>query len=237
MLVEQYFQTEAGKLRFTRQQGSDFAKGIANDFNPLHDVDSKRFCIPGDLLFATVLASYGVSQHMQFQFTGMVTEDVVLQLPSAAPELTITGENDKEYLSVQLTGDSSDNSDLIDNLTKSYVAFSGQTFPHILIPLMKQENVMINPARPMVMYQSMLIDLQRLDLTDIELELDEERTRLEVNGKRGSVCLAFTLKSGDTVIGRGEKHMVLSGLRPFEQAVIDTVADDYAQWKAAYSAD
>jgi hypothetical protein len=30
------------------------------------------------------------------------------------------------------------------NLTQSYVAFSGQTFPHILVPLLAEQNVMIS---------------------------------------------------------------------------------------------
>ncbi len=40
--------------------------------------------------------------------------------------------------------------------------FSGHTFPDILVKLMADNSVMINPARPMVMYQSMSIDLHTL---------------------------------------------------------------------------
>jgi hypothetical protein len=53
-------------------QGSRFAKDIAGDFNPIHDADSRRFCVPGDLLFALVLARYGVSACMHCRFVGMV---------------------------------------------------------------------------------------------------------------------------------------------------------------------
>lgn len=231
MLIDQYYTEVDGKITFSRQQASDFAKQVADDFNPLHDIETKRFCVPGDLLFSLVLAKYGVSQHMRFHFSGMVTDEVTLNLPSSADQFAILGDSGKEYLNIERSGYNTINSTLINNLTRSYVTFSGHTFPHILMPLMEDQGVIINPARPMVMYQSMLIDLDRLDLEDIELELNQPKTTLTVNGKRGAVCLAFDLKVGDEVIGRGEKHMVVSGLMPFEKTYSDQIICDYNQRK------
>jgi hypothetical protein len=231
MLINQYYSETNSKVTFTRQQASDFAKKIADDFNPLHDIDAKRFCVPGDLLFAMVLAQYGITKHMCFNFSGMVTNEVTLQLPEESSLITLNGENNKEYLSIERSGESSKENQLITNLVNSYVTFSGHTFPHILIPLMEDKGVMINPGRPMVMYQSMLISLTRLDLCDVKLELDNEKTTFELNGKRGNVCLAFNLVSDGKSIGRGEKHMVVSGLKPFEKPVVDQVISDYTQWK------
>ncbi len=235
MLTDQYYSETNGKITFTRQQASDFAKKIADDFNPLHDLNSKRFCVPGDLLFSLVLAKYGITKHMRFTFSGMVTDEVTLTLPEESSQLSIMGDNNKEYLSIEHSGDNSRDSLLIDNLTRSYVTFSGHTFPHILIPLLEKQGVMINPDRPMVMYQSMLIDLDRLNLTNLKLELDKEKTVLNVNGKRGNVCLAFNLTAGTEIIGRGEKHMVVSGLKPFEKESVDKVIADYTQWKKDFS--
>ena len=234
MIAAPYFQQQDQQVVISRQQASDFAKGVADDFNPLHDIAAKRFCVPGDLLFAMVLAQYGVTAHMHFNFTGMVTDDVSLILPKASEQITLADHNDKAYLTIERRGASSQDQQLIDSLTRSYVAFSGQTFPHVLVPLLAQHNTMINPDRPMVMYQSMLIELMNLDFKDVQLELDSERTVMTVAGKRGTVCLAFTLLSSGEVVGRGEKHMLLSGLRPYEQAVIDGIVDNYNQWKRGY---
>ena len=55
MIIDQFYSEPNGRVCFTREQGSNFAKQMANDFNPLHDADAKRFCIPGDLLFAVIL--------------------------------------------------------------------------------------------------------------------------------------------------------------------------------------
>ena len=55
-------------------------------------------------------------------------------------------------------------SKLTNSLIKNYVEFSGAAFPHVIIPLMAKQDVMINPARPMVIYESMLINLERLDI-------------------------------------------------------------------------
>lgn len=233
MLIDQYYTEVDGKISFSRQQASDFAKHMADDFNPLHDIETKRFCVPGDLLFSLVLAKYGVSQHMHFHFSGMVTDEVNLHLPDNAAQMSILGSNDKEYLNIEHSGNNSTHIELINNLTRSYVTFSGHTFPHILIPLMQAQGVIINPARPMVMYQSMLIDLDRLDLNNIELELNQEKTTLTVTGKRGAVCLAFNLKAGNEIVGRGEKHMVVSGLIPFEKTYFDQIICDYNQRKTA----
>ena len=49
------YQESEGKVSVTREQASRFAKSIADDCNPLHDIDAKRFCVPGDLLFSMVL--------------------------------------------------------------------------------------------------------------------------------------------------------------------------------------
>lgn len=240
MLIDQYFKETSVNNRhtvsFTREQSSAFAKDVANDFNPLHDINGKRFCVPGDLLFALVLARYGISKRMRITFSGMVTDTVKLILPAGTGDspIVIDGENHKHYLSLENTGEKSRDVTLINNLTKSYVTFSGQTFPHVLIPLMQQQQVMINPDRPIVMYESMLIDLDWMDRREIRLELDPAKTHLQVKGKRGTVCLAFNLHAGGRRIGRGEKHMLVSGLRPFEQAGIDRIVANYNDCKQQY---
>ena len=53
MLLEKYVQGNGEYFSFTRKQASDFAKQVASDFNPIHDEDAKRFCVPGDLLFSS----------------------------------------------------------------------------------------------------------------------------------------------------------------------------------------
>lgn len=55
MFLTAYHSNQQHQFQFTRQQASHFAKLVAGDFNPIHDEDSKRFCVPGDLLFAVLL--------------------------------------------------------------------------------------------------------------------------------------------------------------------------------------
>jgi hypothetical protein len=233
MIIEQYFSEPNGRICFTREQGSNFAKQMANDFNPLHDADAKRFCIPGDLLFAIMLAKYGISQHMEFVFSGMVVAGVELVLPEPAEELHINDTQGREYLRVKRTGDTTRDASLIQNLTQSYVEFSGQTFPHILVPLLAEQNVMINPERPMVIYESMTIDLDRLDISQPLLQGDYNE--LEIIGKRGSVELAFNLVDAGEIVGRGKKHMLLSGLREYDKDAIATAIVTYNDSKKAFA--
>ncbi|MCB1706805.1 MAG: DUF3581 family protein [Halioglobus sp.] len=233
MIIDQYYSEPNGRICFTREQGSNFAKQMANDFNPLHDADAKRFCIPGDLLFAIILARYGISQHMEFVFSGMVTAGVELVLPESSPELHINDTEGREYLRVKRAGDIARAESLIQNLTQSYVQFSGQTFPHILVPLLAEQQMMINPDRPMVIYQSMTIDLDRLDVANPVLKGDYNK--LQINGKRGSVELAFHLEDGGEVVGRGKKHMLLSGLREYDETVVAGAIDTYNAGKDAFA--
>ncbi|MEW6998952.1 DUF3581 family protein [Colwelliaceae bacterium BS250] len=237
MFIKQYYNEENHKVSFTRQQASDFAKQIADDFNPLHNIDAKRFCVPGDLLFSIILSKSGLNQKMAFNFSGMVTETASLNFPTEVGESArVVDDNDKEYLNYSVSGEHSKCITLIESLIRSYVEFSGHTFPQILGDLMEKNNVMINPTRPMIMYQSMEIDLDTLDLSAVSLVLNEQETVLKVDGKRGQVKLKFDLLSDGKVVGHGVKFMVLSGLREYDKTVMDKVNSDYYAIKNAYIA-
>jgi len=236
MNIEEYYQTEGSMLSFTRQQASDFAKNVAGDFNPIHDIDSKRFCVPGDLLFSVIIHHYGLRQNMTFNFSGMVGDHVKLILPEPDSEnehLALMDEKGKKYLDMECSGQSTQNEKLVESLTTHYVEFSSQAFPHIIVPLMSEQNVMINPDRPLIIYQSMSLELDTLEMDSIDLELSN--SALQVNGKRGNLTLEYDLLSNGKKIGRGCKRMVLSGLREFDKTRMDEVTDTYNQRKENFS--
>ncbi len=234
MNLEKYYTLDGSRLSFTRQQASDFAKSVAGDFNPIHDIDSKRFCVPGDLLFSIIVHHYGLRQTMGISFSGMVGDDTTLILPEVdAREISIYDEHDKKYLDVSTNGKHSRDSVLIESLTRNYVQFSGETFPHVLVPLMKQNNVMINTERPLVIYDHMRISLDRLDIDSVNLSLSESIFRLY--GKRGDVALNYDLSCNGELVGKGQKKMVLSGLREYDQASIDELVATYSARKNRYS--
>lgn len=234
MTIEKYCNLEDSRLSFTRQQASDFAKSVAGDFNPIHDVDAKRFCVPGDLLFSVIIHHYGLRQTMGFSFSDMVGDEVTLILPTVnAREISIYDDYDKKYLDVSSNGEYSRHSSLIDSLTRNYVEFSGHTFPHVLVPLMQQNNVMINTERPLVIYDHMRISLDTLDIDSVELKLTESICRLY--GKRGDVALNYDLCCNGEQVGRGQKKMVMSGLREYDQEKIDELVESYSARKNSYS--
>jgi hypothetical protein len=166
----------------------------------------------------------------------MVTDATSLHIPTEiTTTASIVDDKEKEYLKMSVAGNSTKNSAAIESLTRAYVEFSGHTFPHILVELMKENKVMINPTRPMIMYESMSIQLENLDFNDINLSLSS--TTLVQEGKRGNACLAFDLVSQGKVIGHGKKFMLLSGLRDYCQDTIDNIVAEYHQTKAKYVAD
>lgn len=233
MIIKNFCSISDNKVSFSRQQASDFAKKIADDFNPLHDIDAKRFCVPGDLLFAVALEKAGLHQKMSFTFSAMVSNDIALNFPEVINKtFSIKDDNEKEYLDISVAGQKTNNKLLIHSLIDAYVGFSGQTFPHILGQLMASNNVMINPTRPMVMYESMSLELNSLDITDITLVLSQ--TNLTLNGKRGSACLEFDLLAQGKIIGQGKKHMLLSGLKVYCPEAMAELSNRYNTFKTDY---
>lgn len=237
MYLREYHQEAAGQVAITPAQASRFAKHVAGDFNPIHDPDSKRFCVPGDLLFSLVLARYGLSRHMHFTYTGMVGAGAMLDFPAQpGGDFAITEVRDpaKRFMQVNREGEVGDDPALIEAFTRAYVAFSGQNFPHILVPLMEDSGVMINPDRPLVIYESMSFDLERVDFANPALELIG--SRLDAKGKRGDAKLEFRITGDGETVGRGCKNLVLSGLRPFERAKIQVMVDTYQAARDSYHA-
>jgi len=226
MLLSDFYTIDTAGLRISADQASNFAKAIAGDFNPLHNPDNRRFCIPGDLLFTIMLQHYGASQHMHFRFSGMVGANVALQLEEDTGDAhELRDAAGKTYLHVDRSGEATRDSQLIEHLARSYVAFSGQNFPHILVPLMQEQGVMINVERPMVIYESMAFELTRLDIQNVELHLAD--SSLKADGRRGEARLAFELLCGETVVGTGCKRLLLSGLRPYDQGSMDQLVKAY----------
>ena len=229
MFLKPFHSSHRNTVIISAEQGSSFAKSVSNDFNPIHDVDSKRFCVPGDLLFALVLQRYGLSQEMSFNFSGMVSADTELLFPEAPGEsFEILDSRGKCYLQVNRSGESTHDLAVIEQLVRNYVFFSGQNFPYILQPLMAEHNVMINPQRPLAIYHAMSLHFDTLALTQPKVELAE--TSLDVNGKRGDGEFKFRLMNGDDVVGSGAKKVILSGLREYEQDAMDKMVADYLRW-------
>ncbi|MCK5120965.1 MAG: DUF3581 domain-containing protein [Methylococcales bacterium] len=235
MFLKEFYSGVNDCTTITAEQGSLFAKEVAGDFNPLHDIEAKRFCVPGDLLFAIVLEKYGLSKKMNFTFTGMLGHGITLDFPETdAEQFDINGSNNKTILQVERNGESITASKTIEALIKDYVAFSGHNFPYVLVPLMAKQQVMINLTRPLVMYDSMSLEFDHLNFTDPKVEMLEPV--LNVNGKRGDAFLHFQIKSGDEVVGKGFKKIVISGMREYEEEPMQAFVDNYLARKEDYLA-
>ncbi|USD42273.1 DUF3581 domain-containing protein [Vibrio sp. SCSIO 43135] len=226
MFLTPYFSTQDNQFQFTREQASHFAKKVAGDYNPIHDEDNKRFCVPGDLLFAVLLQKEGISQKMRFDFSGMVNDGIALSIENKCEkESSVVDANGKEYLHMSREGETSHNAAFIEHVVTNYVQFSGMNFPHIMVPLMEEQQMMINCQRPLVIYESMEVEFDRLDLT--HPEVDFTGATFEVEGKRGVVTLNFAFKEGDEIVGKGVKRMVASGLKPYDQESVDDLVNRF----------
>lgn len=236
MFLDPFFTDDSGAIRVSSPQGSDFAKTVAGDFNPIHDASNPRFCVPGDLLFALILSQHGLAQRMDIRFTGMVGADAPLTLVETEDGAQVRDAAGKTCLEVSCAGALTRDAGLIESLVRRYVAFSGHNFPHILVPLMERHGVMINTDRPLVIYERMSFELERLDPADANLELVLADSQLDVKGRRGEVRLEFEFRSGGESIGHGAKSLILSGLRDLDPGALQGLVDRYAGWQAAHHA-
>lgn len=235
MFLTPYFSSQDKQFQFTREQASHFAKKVAGDYNPIHDEDSKRFCVPGDLLFAVLLQKEGISKKMRFKFSGMVNDGIALHIENKCEkESAVVDEAGKEYLHMSREGEVSYNPAFIEHVVTNYVQFSGMNFPHIMVPLMEEQQMMINPQRPLVIYESMEVVFDRLDLTHPEVEYTG--ATFDVDGKRGVVTMTFAFKEEGVVVGHGVKRMVASGLKPYEQSEIDDLVNRFNERKETFLA-
>ena len=235
MFLKPYFSSNDKQFEFTRQQASHFAKVVAGDFNPIHDEDNKRFCVPGDLLFAVLLKKEGVSQKMRFDFSGMVGESIALHIDNkCSKQASVVDCNGKEYLQMTREGDINRDPAFIEHVVTNYVQFSGMNFPHIMVPLMQEQKMMINCQRPLVIYESMEVEFSRLNISNPEVEFNG--ATFDVEGKRGVVTLNFDFKQETEVVGKGIKRMVASGLKEYNQDDIDGLVSRFNERKKAFLA-
>jgi len=236
MFLDDFHTLTDGRVRISAQQASQFAKRIAGDYNPIHNPDARRFCVPGDLLFALVLARFGLFQRMTFRFLSMVGDGTPLCFSEHDDgRIRVCDDSGKCYLVVERSGESTHDASVVEAFTQSYVAFSGKNFPHYLKPLMEEKGVMFNPRRPLVIYDSMGFFLERLDAPAPSLSFVD--SSLEAAGKRGDVLLEFRIMSGDEAIGTGSKKLVVSGLCDYDAEAMDEVVAEFYRLKAAHEAE
>lgn len=221
-------------IRISAEQASRFAKEQCDDFNPIHDPGNKRFCVPGDLLFAISLNKYGVSKAMTFTFMTLVTADMGLVFPeSEARKIIIYNEKEKSVLEIERSGEINHDNVLIESLTKNYIKFSGKNFPSLLMPLMREHQIMFNPSCPLVMYHSISFELDTLDIKN-EMQLKLLSTNMDVFHKRAHSFLYFEMFDGEKIIGRGTKKVIVAGLKPYSHDAITEFADKYTAKRDAF---
>lgn len=235
MLLAPFFSKQDNILRISAEQASTFAKVQCFDFNPIHDPENRRFCVPGDLLFSLALHTYGVSASMSFTFTNMVSADMGLNFPETDEDfIVITNEQGKSVLEIKRQGEINHDTVFIESLIKNYGQFSGQNFPTLLMPLMEKHGVMFNPARPLVMYNSMSFDFQHFDVSHgMKLKLSE--STMEVEPKRANSFLHFDIFDDDKVVGKGVKKLIVAGLRPYNIEVLAPFLKAFEERRDAFN--
>lgn len=233
-MLSPYFSNRDHFISVSADQASTFAKVVCHDFNPIHNPDNKRFCVPGDLLFSIAIKKYGISKKMEFAFTNMVGADMGLIFPDTADQkIVICNEKEKSVMEIDRSGEVGHVTEFIESFTKNYVQFSGENFPALLMPLMQEHQVMFNTARPLVMYHSMSFEFDTLVL-DNEMTLTLSGSKMDVEPKRANSFLYFDIFDGKKKIGHGVKQLIVAGLKPYDHEKITKFVADFEAIKNAF---
>ncbi len=84
----------------------------------------------------------------------------------------------------------------------------------------------------MVIYERMSFELERINLQQPEMAaIPAEFT---VKGKRGIANLNFVIKENGQTVGNGFKRLLVSGLKPYDEAAANALAQSYLDSKTAY---
>lgn len=97
---------------------------------------------------------------------------------------------------------------------------------------MQKHSVMINPQRPLIIYESMSFSLETQQFKDAVPALTH--SELQIDGKRGDAHLYFDIFDNGKVIGSGKKTLILSSLRPYDAPAMQEVKDVYIANKKRY---
>ena len=76
--------------------------------------------------------------------------------------------------------------------------------------------------------------LSFISFTESAPEVVLKGSKFDVKGKRGLVTMEFDLRADGESIGSGEKQIIMSGLRPYEQAGIDLLIEIYDKAREAH---
>ena len=105
MKISDYFLQDGDAVYFEEAQASRFAKQVAGDFNPIHDPGSRRFCVPGDLLFSVLLSRFGVAANTTVEFSGMLDGKTRMLLPQESGDaIDIVDSNQRALMSMRQSG-------------------------------------------------------------------------------------------------------------------------------------
>lgn len=228
-----FYTLKEQELTVAPEQASRFAKNVAGDFNPIHDADDRRFCVPGDLLFAVILENVGLYEQMSFTFDARMTAETVgLLNEDSNSGAIIDRRSEKPLVNFSYDSKKIESKQLIHRFIKNYVAFSGQNFPYLLDPVLKSNDAMFNPKSPLVMYQSMDFTLNPQD--ESEIEVDYSYADFEAQGKRGYVTLNFDFLQKNINVGQGKKKLLISGLRPYDEAEMQAIIESFLERKKQF---
>ena len=79
----------------------------------------------------------------------------------------------------------------------------------------------------------MTLQLSNLDFSHPSLSLSN--SELDISEKRGNAYLYFDVFDGTKLIGEGIKHLILSGLTPFDQNKVDQMIHKYNDNQKMYA--
>lgn len=214
-------------FRFIPTACSAYARNVAKDFNPIHSHLAKKYCVPGDLIFALITEMHGAHNYMRVDFLNRVGAECKLFFDTKRIALALLDVDKKLYAELATAGDKSVCPKRLKTVSNVVVSCTSGYFPYKLIDNLREENVMLSIRRSMVMLKSIEVELRNIHSAS-SLVAKYQSSGLELSGKRGEVKVYFQLFDDDGIsVGFVTKTVLIIGIEKFNDKASKQYLDDY----------
>jgi len=208
-----------------KESGSNFAKDICKDLNPIHNVESKKFIMLGDFLFALYVNEYGFPKNREVIFKNPIK---INSLENSGLEVIVSKEG--IFVGNQKKVESSVEDFLFfdESLLLQYCEISGSLFPDKLWGVFESSGLMPNFKRGIVMYTGVNFGFNfNLDSLYGDIELDLDNVDYEIVSNRLFLKANVKVDLNGENVGSICKNLVCLGCVDYNKEKFDFLVENY----------
>lgn len=219
-----------GKYLVSEKDGSNFAKEVCLDYNPIHDEGNLDFAVPGDLLLSLFVWQNGLPCDGSVAFKKPVKGDLELKIDLDG--ISNSGTDEELVILKNLSSIYLTSIKFYKDFMAEYCLLSGSLFPEKLGEVFSDSGLMPGVEKPLVMYSGVDFDLNmdKFSLYDCDLSLNLGEINYKVLRKNMmKIGVGVDVLIDDENVGSLTKNLVCFETVPFSEAGLSELVTRYSQ--------